>query len=76
MPRPASNRRYMNSVCHFTPSGASDFLQVISTLLIERYPKTLREGDWTAPLVPANALGPRVIYSPADGAVLATLRGE
>ncbi len=61
---------YSNSVCHFTPGAASDVLSVISTLLIERYPKPLRDIEHVAPLMPVSALAPRVIYSDADAAVL------
>ncbi len=61
---------YSNSVCHFSPSGKSDLLQVVSTLLIERYPKPLREQDTAAPMFPANALAPPVTYSMDEAIVL------
>ncbi|HWA22255.1 MAG TPA: transglutaminase family protein [Caulobacterales bacterium] len=62
---------YSNSVCHFTPAGRSNLLSVVSTLLIERYPKPLRDAESVAPLMPAGAMAPAVIYSNEDAAVLA-----
>ncbi len=62
---------YSNSVCHFTPGGQSNLLSVVSTLLIERFPKELRQAEHVAPLSPANSLAPPVIYSAADAIVLA-----
>jgi transglutaminase-like putative cysteine protease len=61
---------YSNSVCHFTPGAASNVLSVVSTLLIERYPKALRDIEHVAPLMPVGAMAPRVIYSDADAVVL------
>jgi transglutaminase-like putative cysteine protease len=62
---------YSNSVCHFSPVGKSDLLQVVSTLLIERYPKSLREHELTAPMFPPNAMAPPVTYGSDDAVVLA-----
>jgi transglutaminase-like putative cysteine protease len=62
---------YGNSVCHFSPLGSADLLQVVSTLLIERYPKPLREHELAAPMFPPNALAPPVVYSADDAIVLA-----
>jgi len=62
---------YSNSVCRFTPSGSSNILRIVSTLLIERYPNSLRDAEWTAALSPVGALAPPVIYSPADATALA-----
>jgi transglutaminase-like putative cysteine protease len=61
---------YSNSICHFTPGGKADLLQVISTLLIETYPKPLRDAEMAAPLIPPNALAPPVIYSAEEALVL------
>lgn len=62
---------YSNSVCHFTPGGPSNLLAVTSTLLIDRYPKPLRDAELAAPLMPAGAIAPPVIYSDADATALA-----
>jgi transglutaminase-like putative cysteine protease len=57
---------YGNSVCHFTPEGHSDVLQVVNHLLIERYPAPLSPPCRDAPL----AVFP-VVYEPASAIVLA-----
>ncbi|MGE3303233.1 MAG: transglutaminase domain-containing protein [Hyphomonadaceae bacterium] len=60
-----------NSVCHYEPQGESDILQVVSALVIDRYPAPLRAAELAAPLLPANALAPAVLYAPDDLALLA-----
>jgi transglutaminase-like putative cysteine protease len=62
---------YSNSVCHFSPAGKSDLLRIVSTLLIERYPKPLREHELAAPMFPHNAMAPPVSYSADEAVVLA-----
>jgi transglutaminase-like putative cysteine protease len=62
---------YSNSVCHFTPVAQSDILQVVSELLIERYPKPLRDADLTAQIFAPDVTAAPVVYAPNDAIVLA-----
>lgn len=61
---------YSNSICHFTPGGKSDLLQVISTLLIETYPKPLRDSEMAAPMIPPGAMASPVVYNQEEFVVL------
>ena len=54
-----------NSVCIFTPRGASARLSILSELVIERYPKPLAELQIEDPQTATP-----IVYHPADRAVL------
>jgi len=55
-----------NSVCCFTPQGSSTGLQIVSELVIERYPALLADPHVEDP----QTVTP-IVYTPADRATLA-----